>query len=327
MCSAQVAPSMAWIESHQSLKDHPKLHHLSQLLHVGRPAAIGHLHMLWWWALDYAPDGDITDIFPGTIAASCDWVGRSKTGQQFVTALVDSGWLDVVTTSAERRHDVAVTSGGRRVDVRATSDERRDDVALRQENVRLVLHEWQEYAGRLLQRRRLDRERKASVRRNSTEAPPDVLPPVRRNSASTVPNPTEHNSTNSTEPYQESADTSPFLRSAIHNIFVEIEGYIYDPKESAAFDRWMVEHNVDPKLAETKAWAMVAGLVRKGDGWDYHSTKGKRQYKNLYAVLRTWINMAPKVERGGANNGKSGGDLVEDKYTAEARRLGQLPPI
>ena len=51
----------AWIESHQSLRDHPRKDQLAEELFVGRVpndvanyAAVGILHYLWWWALDYA---------------------------------------------------------------------------------------------------------------------------------------------------------------------------------------------------------------------------------------------------------------------------------
>jgi hypothetical protein len=50
---------MAWLESHQSLRDHPKARRLARRLD-GLPASIGHLHALWWWCLDYAPNGDLT---------------------------------------------------------------------------------------------------------------------------------------------------------------------------------------------------------------------------------------------------------------------------
>jgi len=49
---------MAWIESHQSLGRHPKMVRLSARVGVCRPQVIRHLQYLWWWTLDYAPDGN-----------------------------------------------------------------------------------------------------------------------------------------------------------------------------------------------------------------------------------------------------------------------------
>ena len=48
-----------WIKSYQDLGRHPKTSRLARTLGISRPAAIGHWHLLWWWALDYAKDGDL----------------------------------------------------------------------------------------------------------------------------------------------------------------------------------------------------------------------------------------------------------------------------
>jgi hypothetical protein len=42
---------------------------------VSNTQAIGILHCLWWWCLDYAPDGDLTDMDAATIADACEWEG------------------------------------------------------------------------------------------------------------------------------------------------------------------------------------------------------------------------------------------------------------
>ena len=51
---------MAWIKSEQALASHPKLHMLAEDLGVSVPQTVGHLHLLWWWALDYCQDGYLT---------------------------------------------------------------------------------------------------------------------------------------------------------------------------------------------------------------------------------------------------------------------------
>lgn len=79
---------MAWIESHQELRDHPKTKRLARRLGVSVPTAIGHLHCLWWWALDYAPDGDISDYDAEDIADAAMWDGDP---QEFLTALIECG--------------------------------------------------------------------------------------------------------------------------------------------------------------------------------------------------------------------------------------------
>lgn len=110
---------MAWIESHQTLGQHPKTRRLARYLGVSLPAAVGHLHYLWWWALDYAQDGDLSRYEPEDIADAALWDDDAKT---FVEALIKSGFLDQV-----------------------------DD--------KLIIHDWDDYAGRLIDKRKANAER------------------------------------------------------------------------------------------------------------------------------------------------------------------------
>lgn len=114
---------MAWIESHQEVGRHPKTKKLARKLGVSLPAVVGHLHYLWWWALDFAHDG-VLDRFDGEdIAEAMEWPGDSD---QLLEALIDSGYVD------ETDHG-------------------------------LVIHDWGEYAGKLLERRAKDRARKRAA--------------------------------------------------------------------------------------------------------------------------------------------------------------------
>lgn len=95
----------AWLKSHQSLSEHPKKDHLAELLFNGTTpndvadfAAIGMLLRLWWWALDYAQDGDLARFTDRQVAKGCGWQGDPK---HLVQALTAAGFLD-----ADRRiHD------------------------------------------------------------------------------------------------------------------------------------------------------------------------------------------------------------------------------
>lgn len=115
---------MAWIESHQELARHPKTKRLSRLLNVSLPAAVGHLHFLWWWAMDYAQDGDLSRYDEYDIADACGWDGEAK---QIVNALIEAGFID-------------------------------------EEEDGLVIHDWFEYAGRLIEKREQNAERKRRSR-------------------------------------------------------------------------------------------------------------------------------------------------------------------
>jgi hypothetical protein len=81
---------MAWIESHQALKDHPKTLDFMEMLNIKLPEAIGHLHLLWWWCVDYAPTGQIK-ASDAAIARAAVWSGDAKV---FVEALIKVRFLD-----------------------------------------------------------------------------------------------------------------------------------------------------------------------------------------------------------------------------------------
>lgn len=111
---------MAYIESHQSLRNHKKLLRAASVWGMRRAEAIGYLHLLWWWAVDnIGPDGDLGDISDGELAMGADWPGDAEL---FAEGLRQAGFLDQ-------------TDGGR------------------------FLHDWMDYAGKYQARRAADRER------------------------------------------------------------------------------------------------------------------------------------------------------------------------
>lgn len=110
---------MAWIESHQELGRHPKAKRLARAIDTSLPAAVGHLHFLWWWAMDFAQDGDLSDYTDEDIADAAAWDGDAR---QFVKALVATGFVD---DEDGQRH----------------------------------IHDWHDYVGRLLYKREQNRER------------------------------------------------------------------------------------------------------------------------------------------------------------------------
>ena len=67
---------MAWIKSDQSLANHPKLILLARALGISKVEALGHLHLLWYWVLEYADDGELKylDLIPD----ACEWKGDHK---------------------------------------------------------------------------------------------------------------------------------------------------------------------------------------------------------------------------------------------------------
>lgn len=114
---------MAWIESHQEVGRHPKTKKLARLLSTSLPAAVGHLHYLWWWALDFAQDGTLEKYDNADIADAMQWDGDPDL---LIESLISAGYIDD-------------TDAG------------------------LVIHDWAEYAGKLLERRAKDRARKRAA--------------------------------------------------------------------------------------------------------------------------------------------------------------------
>lgn len=86
--------------------------------------------MLWWWALDYAQKGQIIPPYDANdIADAVEWDGDPET---VVNAFLDAGFLD-------------------------------------QTDHTIIIHDWMEYAGRLIEKRENDRIRKEGKRRAERE--------------------------------------------------------------------------------------------------------------------------------------------------------------
>lgn len=118
---------MAWIESHQGLARHIKTKRLARKLAVSVPAAIGHLHLLWWWSMDNTPDGNLSQLEPEDIADEMMWEGNADV---LIRGLVDSGFVDEFEG-------------------------------------KLVIHDFYDYVGKLVDKRKADAERKRIERSKS----------------------------------------------------------------------------------------------------------------------------------------------------------------
>lgn len=196
---------MAWIESHQSLFTHRKTAKLARALGISKITAVGHLHAFWWWCLDNAPKGDLEDVDIEDIADGSGWEGDP---QAFLEALIDAGFVD------------------------------RDGVSLR-------IHDWMEYAGKLVVRRQSDAERKRNSR-SKTDVPQtsDGHPKDGVRTAYVPNQPNQHN--------QPKTPPTPHSGEAVENgdALDETPGY------SERFERfWKDEYpNHSSKLAGFKAW-------------------------------------------------------------------------
>lgn len=117
---------MAWIESHQSLGSHWKTSQLAAELEISEVQAVGHLHYFWWWCLDHASNGSLTRIPLRAIALNAKWEGDES---RFLTALLKAGFV-------EKR------------------------------GKGLRIHDWYDYAGKLIERRAKHKETMRQSRDN-----------------------------------------------------------------------------------------------------------------------------------------------------------------
>src|SRR3990172_7411135 len=125
---------MAWIESHQSLGTHRKLYTLCLALDIDEPQAVGMLHYLWWWALDNAPDGDITGVDDLTLCKISHYetivLNRARTAHKLRESAAK------LRESAAKLRETLCNAGF--ID---------DDNAVQR------LHNWDDYAGKLVAKR------------------------------------------------------------------------------------------------------------------------------------------------------------------------------
>lgn len=82
---------MDWIPLWRALASHPKTRRLRRELDCTILEAVGALCLLWSWAVDYAPDGDLTRWADEDIADACAWDGDAT---EFVAGLTAAGFVD-----------------------------------------------------------------------------------------------------------------------------------------------------------------------------------------------------------------------------------------
>jgi hypothetical protein len=119
---------MAWFPSHQSLARHPKTHRLMARLKTSRSETVGHLNLFWWWCLDYAPDGSLAGFSAEEVAIAMEWDGDAAA---LLDALIFAGFIDA-------------TDAG------------------------LVVHDWDEYGGKIERRKAAHRDRMRESRAADT---------------------------------------------------------------------------------------------------------------------------------------------------------------
>lgn len=146
---------MVYIPLNENLLDHPKTQKACRRLGIAEVQLVGHLSALWLWCLSYAEDGDLSDYDPEEIAAGARWRDDPIA---FVSALVECG-----------------RKGGAGFLESPTPG-------------RLLVHDYDDYVGKLVDRRKANADRMRRGRQGETPperpaaAPPQaaflVLPDV-----------------------------------------------------------------------------------------------------------------------------------------------------
>ena len=262
---------MAWIESHQDLARHPKTRKLAMILGIEKPAAIGHLHLLWWWALDYADDGNLSAFDATDIAIGAEWEGDA---QQFVEGLQECG------------------SGG-------THGFLTDDLQLRN---------WHEYAGKLIERRKANRNRMRKARathvRNTCRATePDRTQPTKpmssflRSEDSSAPNDAKpaNGSTRGEsvgEEVQTSANPTPGSEPQSQ--------VVLEYPTVGKVDSWQLSEAQVAEWATLYPGLDVLAECRKAMAWIKANPGRRKTARGMPRFLTNWLNRATDSPRRGS---------------------------
>ena len=110
---------MAWLQSDSKLRNHQKVEAAAENLGISKIEFIGHLHLMWWWVIEYkekglvTPYGNIEDTekelaIAKLLAKGAEWEEDPLT---FYKTLVKYAWIDVLDNGDIEIHDWNELSG------------------------------------------------------------------------------------------------------------------------------------------------------------------------------------------------------------------------
>lgn len=120
---------MAYIELHQALFDHRKTIVAAEFLDMQEVHLVGHLAALWTWCLDNCPDGVLPES-RRVIARGARWIGDPD---QLVSGLLAAGFIEQCPDG------------------------------------RMAVHDWDQYGGKLIEKRRANAEKQARYRERQAD--------------------------------------------------------------------------------------------------------------------------------------------------------------
>ena len=145
---------MAWIELHQSLIKHPKTTKAAELMGMDRYKFIGHLVCFWLWALEYA---DLDGVLPGNVTVNMIALAGG---------LNDTNLHLTDTNLRKRKINVQISQQQENNFVQALlncGDENQAGFLEIIDN-HFAIHDWREFAGRLMEKRIANKERMYNAR-------------------------------------------------------------------------------------------------------------------------------------------------------------------
>ncbi len=262
---------MAWIESHQGLAQHPKTKKLARILDISIAQAVGHLHLLWWWAIDYAQDGDLSGYEAEDIAEAAAWDGDAG---EFVEAMV-----------------AARGSSG---------------LGFLEDNGKgLLIHDWYDYAGRIIEKRKANAERMREARaehvqRTCKTRTGATVPTVPIPTIPTVPTPSSAPGDEDIAPAQEQARAAKPVKVTFDydtGRFVNVTDEL--------LQRW----------AEAYPAINVAVEVAKAGEWAAANPKNRKN--NWQRFLTNWLaraqEKAPRARDPGSKQERYAGFMADEK--------------
>lgn len=292
---------MAWIEVHDTLREHRKTYALASILKIEQFAAVGLVVSLWTWAINNAQDGDLS-AFPETaIANACMWRKNAKT---LIEALQECGFV----TRDMQIHDWDVYAG-KLIEQREIQ---REQSRVRQQKRRQKLDDMKQGASRVSH---------ANVTRDITR---DKTVTSRVNNDITVPNPTVPNHITTTTTSNARAREADDILSVTdeeaedHRKLIErLEGKARN--YGLPFAVGDIERTLRLVGEYSEDWVMQA--------IDRCSLRERRSWGTVQGILRSW------KEKGGIDDGipdtatrsgsgsrvakESGGGLSEPRFPIE----------
>lgn len=242
---------MAYIESHEGLGRHPKTRRAARLLGVCAPQVVGHLQFLWWWCLSYAQEGDLSAYEPADIADAAGWEGDPD-------ALIEA----LLTCGANGNPGFL---------------ERSDDGVLH-------VHDWWDYAGKLIERRQANAERMRKAR--AAHVP-------RTSDARAGANVTNRSVAERSEEEQESRETTA-TPEIVPDPADDLDGLVVETADALQVAPFIADTITAIEQAVKRSFALVRDFDPRDGPYLGERFAGWREYRHSppsdwYQTWLTWV--------------------------------------